>query len=81
MSELVYTKCDTCPTVIGVDPQTAVEQHGWVDDDYESHFCVACQQAAADLEAEAATPEELEAFAEEVEGAAAQAIRTAKKKG
>lgn len=79
MSEIIHTRCDTCPTTLNVDPDAAVELHGWMEDDYGGHFCIACQEVAQDLEDNAATPEDMGVFVEAIEEAATQQIKTGKK--
>lgn len=79
MSEVIYTKCDGCTTVINVDPGIAMTAHGWTSDEYESHFCPACQHAAEDLEKQTATPEEMAKFAEAVNKAADKPLKLKKR--
>ena len=59
MSELIYTKCDSCPLVVNVSPEVAREVYGFYEDDYGSHFCKTCVDNAEDLEASTASPEEM----------------------
>lgn len=79
MSELVSTGCDSCPAIINVTPEEAIDRHGWVEDEYGSHFCVSCQMTSIQLEMESATTEEMGTFAEEVVEASKAKLKTNQK--
>jgi len=79
MSEVIHTGCDGCPTIINVDPEVAINEYGWMEDEYGCHFCTACQETAADLEAEEASGEELEVFSTQVDKAAKSALKLKKR--
>jgi hypothetical protein len=66
--------------VLNTDPEMALQHHGWVEDDYGSHFCIACQQVSEILEEETATPEEMGVFGDKLVEVSNKTIRLAKKK-
>lgn len=69
MSEVTYINCDGTgcdERITKIKYDTDGEKLGWTKDDMDADFCPACTQAATDLEATKASPEELAQFGETV---------------
>lgn len=81
MSENANTSCDGvgCTVFINVTAEVACTNHGWMEDEYGNHFCVACQQAAVQMETEKATAEEVESLASGVTEAVNEKVKANRK--
>jgi len=83
MTEVMYLHCDgvDCFAKVPAFPQPGSELEKargvWTRNDMDADFCASCSKAAADLEANQASPEDVQAFADAVGGAADKVIEAA----
>lgn len=64
MSEITYIKCDGsgCAAHMEKTPTIDLEALGWTKDDMDADFCADCTKAAANLEANTATADDVAAL-------------------
>jgi hypothetical protein len=78
--EITYIQCDAVGCEERVLPEL-LEGSGWTKDDLDNDTCPACQKLAADLEANAASGEDLAAFGAAVGEEADKAVAEAERLG